>query len=231
MHKWSGTEIDPGYLGSGIHLVRAIKKYGKENFSCKILEWCSSKDELSEKEKYYISQNKAPINPDYYNIEDGGLGGHNEFYVQPITDKMLEALDYGRHLPMSDKAKVLLSERRTNCIVSEETRNKLRDNQLGRICITDGLQNKYIWPDELDGYVANGWIKSSKPHNMTKQSYQFTKSEQEMNEIKRKISQTISGRRWVTNGIESHQVDPELVDDYLSNGYRLGRKISKTFND
>ena len=41
------------YLGSGINLNKAIEKYGKENFRKQILEICSSKKELSEKEKQY----------------------------------------------------------------------------------------------------------------------------------------------------------------------------------
>lgn len=224
MHKWSKDSIDPNYLGSGLHLQKAIQKYGKSNFECRILEWCSSREELSEKEEYYISKVQAPINPDYYNIEDGGFGGHSEFYVQPKTDKMLLALEHGRHLPMSDKAKALLSERRTNCIVSSETRSKLRNNQLGRICVTKDNKNKYIWPEQLTEYESDGWVKGSKKHNMTKQSYQFTKSEKEFDEIKQKISNTLKGRRWVTNGVKSLQVDPELVNEYLDNGYRLGRK-------
>lgn len=38
MHKWSKDTIDPNYFGSGIHVSRAIKKYGKKNFSCRIIE-------------------------------------------------------------------------------------------------------------------------------------------------------------------------------------------------
>lgn len=224
MHRWSGENIDQNYIGSGILLKQAIKKYKRENFSCKILEWCSTKEELSEREKYYISKVKAPINPDYYNVEDGGIGGHGEFYVQPVTDKMLEALERGRHLPMSDKAKKLLSERRSGCIISNDTKKKLKENQLGRICITKDSTNKYIWPEQLEEYESLGWIKGSRKHNMTKQSYQFTKSEKDLDEIKQKISNTIKGRHWVTNGVKSLQVDPELVDEYLNSGYRLGRK-------
>lgn len=39
------------YLGSGIFIKRAIKKYGPENFSKEILSECNSKEELDEKEK------------------------------------------------------------------------------------------------------------------------------------------------------------------------------------
>lgn len=224
MHRWSGSEIDPSYLGSGILLAEAIHKYGRENFSVRILEWCETREELSNREKFYISEVDAPINPDYYNVNDGGFGGHGEYYKQPVTENMLKGLSIGWHLPMSDKAKKLLSERRTGIEVTQDTRDKLRNQQLGRICVTKDGSNTYIWPEQLTEYESAGWVKGSKKHNMTKQSYQFTKSEKELDEIKQKISNTIKGRHWVTNGVKSLQVDPELVDEYLNNGYRLGRK-------
>lgn len=231
MHRWSGDEIDPSYLGSGILLAKAVQKYGAENFSVRVLEWCETREELSDREKFYISKVDAPVNPDYYNINDGGLGGHGEHYKQPVTQKQLDILMMYAHLPMSDKAKRLLSERRTGIEVSQETRDKLRSQQLGRICVTKENRNTYIWPDQLSEYEADGWVKGSKKHNMTKQSYQFTKSEEEMNAIKQKISNTLKGRRWVTNGVDSIQTDQSKVDDYLSNGYWLGRTMRKTSND
>jgi len=64
----------PDYYGSGINLNRAIKKYGKENFIKEVLEYCSTKEELIEKEKYWIKETKAQELG--YNIADGGWGGN-----------------------------------------------------------------------------------------------------------------------------------------------------------
>lgn len=67
-----GTTTDK-YLGSGIQLTRAIKKYGKENFQREILE-IVSENTVDEKEKYYIDLYNAVASEEYYNIAEGGNG-------------------------------------------------------------------------------------------------------------------------------------------------------------
>jgi group I intron endonuclease len=67
---------NPKYLGSGLKLKRAILKYGVENFKKEILELCSSKDELNNKEKFWIKELNATDNSIGYNIVDGGQGGN-----------------------------------------------------------------------------------------------------------------------------------------------------------
>jgi group I intron endonuclease len=61
------------YLGSGVLLKRAIKKYGKENFIKEILEYCETLDVLDEREKFWIKELNS-INLGY-NLTEGGTGG------------------------------------------------------------------------------------------------------------------------------------------------------------
>ena len=61
------------YMGSGLYIKRAIKKYGKENFKKEILEECKTKDELCEKEKSWIKKLNYIV-PNGYNITKGGEG-------------------------------------------------------------------------------------------------------------------------------------------------------------
>lgn len=68
------------YLGSGKSLKRAVKKYGKENFSREILEAdvnFTYKD-LQEKEKYYIKFYNSTNTSIGYNISQGGDGNFGE---------------------------------------------------------------------------------------------------------------------------------------------------------
>lgn len=61
------------YLGSGKALKSAIAKYGRSNFKKEILEECSSLEELSEREKFWIAELNAIEKG--YNIAEGGSGG------------------------------------------------------------------------------------------------------------------------------------------------------------
>ncbi len=80
---------DSWYLGSGLHLVRAIEKYGRENFSRKIIEECDSEEELQEKERYYIDLYDAVNSPNYYNIcRDANPPKCNKGIVRPDTWKI-----------------------------------------------------------------------------------------------------------------------------------------------
>ena len=52
---------------------RAIRKYGLENFLFEVIEECS-KDELNQREKYWIKYYNSYLNPDHYNETEGGEG-------------------------------------------------------------------------------------------------------------------------------------------------------------
>lgn len=65
---------NPEYYGSGTLLKRAIEKYGIKNFIKETLEVCFTKEELNEREKYWIKETKAQELG--YNIAEGGSGGN-----------------------------------------------------------------------------------------------------------------------------------------------------------
>ena len=63
------------YLGSGIHLKRAIKKYGRSCFIRETLVECKSREEMFAEEQKIIRLHLG--NPLCYNLKDGGIGGWN----------------------------------------------------------------------------------------------------------------------------------------------------------
>ena len=54
--KKSTIFLGEKYLGSGIELVNAIKKYGKENFKVELIEELPTKKKLDEREIYWIDK-------------------------------------------------------------------------------------------------------------------------------------------------------------------------------
>lgn len=118
---------NPEYYGSGLLLIRSIKKYGKENFFKEILEFCSSKAELNEREKYWISKFNATI--DGYNIALGGSGGDTYTNNPKLAEIKKKFIGNKNHF--------------YNRKHSDETKQKISKSQLGRKAWNKGKKNIY----------------------------------------------------------------------------------------
>ena len=68
-----GKQFDSRYWGSGIEISRAIREYGCDNFTREVLDWAHNKQELSEKEIYWISVLDT-FQGYGYNLSPGGDG-------------------------------------------------------------------------------------------------------------------------------------------------------------
>lgn len=134
------------YMGSGLLLEKAKLKYGIENFSKQILEICNSKEQLSEREIYYISLVDAPKNPMYYNVASGGEGGNTYAgktidELEEIKRKIQENRKFNGH---TEETKAKISEKKIKNYCkekhplygkhhSEETKRKLSKKNKGYI--------------------------------------------------------------------------------------------------
>lgn len=127
---------NPDYYGSGLILNRAIDKYGRDNFTKEILEVCSNKKELSEREIYWIDKLNATT--EGYNIALGGAGG-DTYSMNPDLEDIKEKFRgennhfYGKKHTEKSKKKIADSKRGKpswnsgkNNIYSEETKEKMR---------------------------------------------------------------------------------------------------------
>ena len=63
-------DVNDGYMGSGVYLRRAQKKYGMESFIKEILIECSSAEEMWSKERELVELHEMS-----YNLMQGGHGG------------------------------------------------------------------------------------------------------------------------------------------------------------
>lgn len=95
-HK--GT-IDDGYLGSGKVFLRAIKKYGLDNFTRKIIEYVEKEENIFKRENYYLQFYNCASDPLYYNISATAHGGdtcNNEHNWKKVSDKWQVKLPNGK---------------------------------------------------------------------------------------------------------------------------------------
>ena len=69
-HK--GHIFDPYYYGSGSWFRSVMKRYGKENFNCEVLEECDTPELLNEREVYWIEFYQARNPQIGYNLAKGG---------------------------------------------------------------------------------------------------------------------------------------------------------------
>ena len=72
--KHMTSDIEDGYMGSGIIIKNAIKKYGKENFRKEWLMFCEDEDEMNYMERVFVDQTWVDRS-DTYNMALGGVGG------------------------------------------------------------------------------------------------------------------------------------------------------------
>ena len=118
----TNNEKDDIYLGSGSLLFKAIKKYGKENFTRIILEECVSQEELNLYEIKYISEFKSTDKTIGYNIRKGGKT--YESHSPKNCNKISEGLKKHYSIPENR-----LKQSRPK---SEETRRKIGNAGRGR---------------------------------------------------------------------------------------------------
>lgn len=87
----SHSANNPKYLGSGIRLKIAIKKYGKENFEREIL-WEGPEDYKREMEEYWINYFNAYKNPLFYNMSEKGVGMPTNTYKFPKSEEIKQKI-------------------------------------------------------------------------------------------------------------------------------------------
>lgn len=158
------------YIGSGTLLWRAIKKYGRENFSCDMLCECLDQDDMDEKERYFIALYNSTDKQVGYNMTDGGFGGASP--RTPETKLKIGAYTASTYLvndgnicfriPRDELDEYISLGYVRGCLPytrSEEFKKKVKETTSGRIGIhKDGVRTR-IDIEDLDKYLTDGWEK------------------------------------------------------------------------
>lgn len=120
------------YLGSGKHILSAIKKYGKDSFSRVILEEATSKEHLIQLEEYYIKLYDAANSNNFYNISEKSYvtrGFSGKKHTKQRNKRISEILKGKKRPP---HVGVAVSKSRKGHTKSEETILKHKEKVSGK---------------------------------------------------------------------------------------------------
>jgi len=142
------------YLGSGLLIKRAVRKYGTQNFRKSILEVCSEKT-VDDREIWWIRKLKSQT-PKGYNITEGVTGG-DVFKDNPraseIKRRMSEARlgKPGRKHSRAMKAKI--SKLTKAAMRNPEVIEKMRMAKLGKPAVHPFQKGHITWNKGLHKHI------------------------------------------------------------------------------
>lgn len=220
------------------HFWSAIQKYGWNNFEHYIIQDNLTQEEANLLEDLNIRAYNT-IDRNYgYNHRGGGSKGslseetktkisnnlkgkycgenhpmYRKHHSEETKQKMSEAKK-GKHLSEEHKRKISLSEKGRKH--SKEALLKMAQTKTGRIIINNGINNKFIIPEDLNYYLSLGYVKGYICNRKTRN-----------NETKQKMSKATKGRVHINNGNICKFVKQEELQQYLSDGWKKGRLITK----
>lgn len=121
----STNNLEDGYLGSGSTISKSIKKYGKENFSKTIIEYCLDREELRLKEAEYITEDliKDPL---CMNIR---LGGDKGSYGSIQRNRKSSPLSESHRANLSKAMKGIAGRYERTPEIREKIANTLKDQK------------------------------------------------------------------------------------------------------
>lgn len=155
------------YKGSGVLITQAFQKYGRENFSCILIDTAETNEELCAKEQYWIEHYNSRDPEIGYNITAGGEGSIGYKHTDAAKQKMHDA-KIGKHLTPewiehreasragfkhSEETKQKISQANKGHIVSDETRKKMSEAGKGR---TVSEETKQKLRESRAKILANG---------------------------------------------------------------------------
>ncbi|MEK5231859.1 hypothetical protein MHB42_08790 [Lysinibacillus sp. FSL K6-0232] len=129
------------YLGSGVYLKRAIKKYGKENFEREIICNAYSEEELNQLEEFYLNYFDVVNSTEYYNIKLTSIGGdiftfnpNKEAIRKQRTEQMTGKGNHQFGKPKTKKMIESVKKANSKCVIIDSVEYEsvtLASHQLG----------------------------------------------------------------------------------------------------
>lgn len=229
------------YLGSGVHLNKAIKKYGKENFSVEFIESTETLKDLIELERYFIRLADAVRDEGFYNSSYGGpqegwTKGDGNIAKREDIRKINREKHLGKKMSpefvekqrqihkgkpsgmkghkQTDYCKKITSETTKNYNLTKRDYKKISKSKIGNKMIKKDGKCIRVRPEQLEQYLLNGWELGG----LSRKGKYVNRHQSKPNTC------TTKGKVAINNGIINTFVDSSLLEKYLCEGWTKGLK-------
>lgn len=177
-------DLNDGYMGSGELIIKAIKKYGLDNFTKEYIAIFNNVEEMFKMESLLVGGDFIKRS-DTYNLKEGGNGGDTSKFVPYDDPSYKEKIGNARKKFLKENPEIF-KELCKNLKIwgngsflgkhhTEETKKKIgeknskhqegeKNSQYGT-CWIYSLTKKTsikIKKSELNDYLSKGWIKGRK---------------------------------------------------------------------
>lgn len=189
-------KLDDGYMGSGKLIVKAIEKYGIENFKKEILFVFDNEIEMNKKEAEVVV-----ISEQTYNLCPGGKGGFGYINRYKLGHKFTKE-DLNKAIQRK-KDPVIRAKHKIAVTISNKDPQR---RQAMSERIQTGIQGHYINFDETKKKEIREKISNStkgRSKNVGNKNSQY-------------------GTMWITNSIENKKIK---ISDTIPTGWYKGRTI------
>ena len=233
----STDNLDDGYMGSGVRLHYAYKKYGIENFSKEILKFFDTREQANQYEAEIVTEELVKDNNCYNVILGGGFDTSGKLTVKDKNgNAFLVSVDDPRYLSGElvsiTAGKVAVKDKDGNTFMVNKDDPRYLSGELvptatGKIVVKDKNGKFYCIDPNDPRYLSGELIKSSvwtgrhhKNDTIDKMKSIFKKNNHQKGN---KNSQF--GTCWIHNNERNLKIKKEELQEYINNGWIKGRKM------
>ena len=234
----STNNINDNYMGSGLLIGRAKKKYGKENFTKEILCYTKTTKEAYENEVHLIKEYNTLV-PNGYNISPtGGLGFVGQF-SEETKAKMREAVigkpkseEHKQNMkgPKSEEHTENISKALIGKEFSKERIENMKQVRKGKTYIEIYGEEKAR--EIIENISRKIWVYNKiidKEKRIEKEELQqylnnsYTINRKPVSKSTRQnISKVSKNTIWINNGNKNKRIKEKNIQKFLDSGYKRG---------
>lgn len=241
----STNNLDDGYMGSGVEIKKDIKKYGVSNFKKEFLYIFDDIDDMMNMEAKIVNHDFIKRS-DTYNVV---IGGYNYFAygMVPVRDSNDNILYISKtderylsgELKHHSYGSTTLKNLKTGEVVSVSKNDPryLSDDYVG---VTKGFVTAYDkdgnthYVSKNDSRYLSGELKHTAHGYITvvdKDGNYIKVKTDDQRYLSGELKHNITGRKNINNGKINKMVYAYDVDEYLENGWMLGKLINVSVID